>query len=342
MQLIMKAFKKYSLIAILLFLTSCSKEQMVSLSGYALGTTYSIKYIAPVSIDNLEVKVDSLFFNVNRSLSTYIPTSDISKINRGDSSIVVDTYFKKVFEASQKINQLTYGYFDPTVGNLVNAYGFGPEKPLNIVEQQQIDSLLLFTGLHKVRIAPNGIIQKTHPNVYLDFNAIAKGYSVDLLAELLLQNGVNDFLVELGGELVARGTNSIDQKQWSVGIDDPLQKQDMRTYLNVITLTDRAMATSGNYRKYRVDPLTGKQYVHTLNPMTGKPVKSSVLSATVLADSCMEADAMATALMAMPPSLSMQILNNSTDFDALLVFSSPSDDGVETFSTPGFDAIVRN
>lgn len=340
MQLIMTVLKKFSVfLSFVLLLASCSQDQSHSLSGFALGTSYTLKYIAPSPIKGLESQVDSLFFKINRSLSTYIPTSDISKINRGDSTLVVDSYFKKVFETSVKINELTHGYFDPSVGNLVNAYGFGPEKPLHIIKKRQIDSLMQFTGIHKVYINKEGKVVKKHPAIYLDFNAIAKGYTVDLLAELMLDNQVDNFLIEVGGELVARGTNLISQKPWSVGIDHPLQKEGERSYLKVISLTNQSMATSGNYRKYRVDPQTGAHYVHTLNPMTGKPVKSSVLSATVLASSCMEADAMATALMAMPLEMSKKILEQSSEFDALLVLSSPTAN-IELFSTSGFDLTI--
>jgi thiamine biosynthesis lipoprotein len=338
----MMDFKKFSLGFVAFFiLGSCSKDQSHVLSGFALGTTYTIKYNAPIPVNDLEIQVDSLFFKINRSLSTYLPTSDISKINRGDATVVVDAYFREVFEVSKKINQLTNRYFDPTVGNLVNAYGFGPEKPLNTIQQTQIDSLLQLTGMHKVRINNDGNVVKDHPFIYLDFNAIAKGYTVDLLGELLSQNSVDNYLVEVGGELVARGENRITQKPWTVGIDNPLQKGDNRTYLAVITLTNKAMATSGNYRKYRIDSQTGTRYVHTLNPMTGMPVKSRVLSATVLASSCIEADAMATALMAMPLKMSKKILEQSPDFEAFLVLSS-STNSIETYSTPGFQSLVLN
>lgn len=340
MQLTMMDFKKFSFIFSAFFiLGSCSENQSHILSGFALGTTYTIKYNAPNPVNELDTQVDSLFFKINRSLSTYLPTSDISKINRGDSSVVVDAYFREVFETSKKINQLTEGYFDPTVGNLVNAYGFGPEKPLKTIQQPQIDSLLQLTGMYKVSINQTGNVVKDHPLVYLDFNAIAKGYTVDLLGKLLSQNGIDDFLVEVGGELVARGENQTTQKPWTVGIDDPLQEEGKRSYLAVISLTNQAMATSGNYRKYRIDPQTGIRYVHTLNPMTGTPVKSKVLSATVLASSCIEADAMATALMAMPPKLSKKILEESPNFEAFLVLSS-SKNSIETFSTPGFQSLV--
>jgi thiamine biosynthesis lipoprotein len=325
----------FSIIFLGLFFSCQQDDHFVTkrIEGYALGTTYSISFNA----ENLEEtfvehKVDSLFTVLNQSLSTYIPTSDISKINRGDSLLVVDDHFVTVYKQATEIWNTTEGFFDPTVGALVNAYGFGPGKKLNTLSTQQLDSILQFTGWDKTKLNTNNTILKTHPKLYFDFNAIAKGYAVDVLANYLRHLKVTSFLVEIGGEIVAQGKSLKSNSFWKVAIDDPQQGED-RTFIQIITLENEALATSGNYRKFSINETTGEQWVHSINPKTGKAVPSNVLSVSVLAENCMKADAYATALMVMPLQQAKLLIEKQPSLEAYWILSDSLDRVKEVFSS---------
>lgn len=320
-------------------LTSCNSgpaEKMVQ--GEALGTTYHIKYYSPKDV-RLEKALDSIFERVNQSMSTYRETSDISRLNRGDSLVKVDSLFQNVFKLSAEVYEKSGGYFDPTVGNLVNFYGFGPEKGVKEIDSAKVDSLKQYVGLNKIQITSEGRVIKDSPEVYVDFNAIAKGYTIDLIGHYLDSKGVNDYLIELGGELLAKGQNLDKNNSWMVGIDDPGQSSEARTLTAALKLQNRAMATSGNYRKNRVDPETGKMYVHTVNPLTGYAEKSDVLSASVLAENCALADAYATTFMAMGLERSKELLSQLKGVDAYLIYAKENGELGE-YTTPGFREVL--
>ncbi len=326
---------------ILLFLSlSCSsgnsKIIMNHTSGGALGTSYNITYLLPREMD-LQKDIDSVFSAVNHSLSTYQTDSDISRINKGDTTVVIDQMFKDVFVLSKEIHTLTNGYFDPTVGVLVNAWGFGPGQEI-IMDSIRVDSLLDYVGFNKVSLTETNQIKKQHAAIYFDFNAIAKGYAIDRLAVLLDQKGIQDYLVEVGGEVVAKGENRIKEKQWTVGIEDPRDELN-RTLKAVVQLKDRAMASSGNYRKFRVDEKTGKRYVHTIDPKTGYTKNSNVLGATVLANTCAKADAYATAFMAMDLDDSIKLLVQQKEIEAYIIYLD-TDGSIKEFVTDGFKRLM--
>ena len=303
------------------FIFSCSKPANKKIiSGYSFGTSFSIQFEKNNDENIIKNKIDSLFKIVNNSFSTYISDSDISKINRGDSLLVVDDHFKKVFLKSYEIWELSQGFFDPTVGSLVNAYGFGPEKKIKNFSKKQLDSLIELTGFSKVSLTSEGTIKKKYPNIYLDFNAIGKGYIVDIISELLISYDIKNFLIEIGGEIIAKGKNPNSGEFWKVAIDNPSQKNN-RQFIKTIFLKNKALATSGNYRKYIIDSLTGKKYVHTINPKNGKSFQSKILSVSVLASDCMTADAWATALMVMPFRLSKSIIESIEGIDAYWILS---------------------
>ncbi|MCP9198437.1 FAD:protein FMN transferase [Gramella sp. GC03-9] len=318
-----------------LLVASCSKpESGVEIyQGEALGTTYQIKYFSDKDL-NFQSSLDSIFEVINASMSTYITKSDISRINRGETGVEVDMHFKKVFEASEKIYQESNGYFDPTVGTLVNAYGFGPEDKLKEIDSTRLDSLRKLVGFEKVRLTQSNTIEKEHPGIYLDFNAIAKGYTIDVIADHLSQNGVDNFLIELGGELRAKGKNIENDASWIVGIDDPGQQAGNRTLIAKIKLENVGMATSGNYRKYRVDSVSGQQYVHTINPSTGKATRSNMLSATVIAENCMLADGYATAFMALGFERSSEMLKEVQGISVYFIYSDENGEN-KTYVSPG-------
>ncbi len=320
---ILKVFKQwYSVFVLFLGFVACQKNipYAQKISGAALGTTYSLQFVSALEHDQIKKGIDSLFYVANASMSTYWNDSDISKINRGDSTVVVDTHFKAVFEKATEVWKASEGYFDPTVGALVNAYGFGPEKGLPSINKKTKDSLLELTGWDKIQLLPSGRIRKTHPNIYIDFNALAKGYTVDLIANYLSSLGMNDYMVEIGGEIVAKGKSPKSGNFWTIAIDDPQQQKD-RTFITTRTLTDQALATSGNYRKYRLDSETGQRFVHSINPRTGNALKTPVLSVSVLAPDCMTADAWATALMVMPLNKAKIIIKNVSNIEAYWVIS---------------------
>jgi len=317
---------------------SCSEDATVDMheyNGEALGTTYMIKYFSDRDIQ-FEKSLDSILGTINNSMSTYITKSDISRINRGDTAVKVDDHFVKVYNASNKIFKETNGFFDPTVGVLVNAYGFGPGKALNEINDTKLDSLKELVGLNKISINKNGNVQKDHPLIYLDFNAIAKGYTIDVIADYLEGQAVNDFLIELGGELRASGRNLKSGSEWAVGIDNPEAQRTQDSYQAIINLKNAAMATSGNYRKYRTDSLSGRKFVHTINPLSGKAERSNLLSASVIAENCMLADGYATAFMALGLERSKEVLSELKGVEVYIMYSSDNGD-MKIYQSPGFE-----
>lgn len=313
---------RYLIFASLVFvLIGCEKQRESSYAeGNALGTSYHIRVFDNQKIENLPTRIDSVFDAVNQSISTYIETSDISKINKGDSTVRVDKMFRDNFNFSKIIHRKTNAYLDPTVGNLVNLYGFGAEKLPKDIDSTVIDSMMQYVGIDKIKIDKDGNLRKENPNVYIEFNAIGKGYAVDKVADFLKSKNIKNFLVEVGGEIYAEGKNIDSKSKWRVGIDNPLQKEGEREISSIISLENKAMATSGNYRKFRVDSVTGQKYVHTINPKTGYPSKTKILSATVVAENCALADGYATAFMAMPLEEAKAIIKTIAEIDVLLIY----------------------
>ena len=331
----------YSLFVILLITISCQKKQnqFFIIQGEAQGSTYSIKYVANEELVTKN-QIDSLLTAFDLSLSTYRTDSKISKINAGDSTIVVDDLFKETFKASNKIYSETNGLFDPTIGVLVNAYGFGPNHQHTSLNQTQIDSLLVFVGFNKVKLNENNTVSKKYSETYFDFNAIAQGYSVDVVKDFLKSKGVENGIVEIGGELFALGTNIIDSKNWVIGIDDPLQKPEERKLIATIKLENLGMATSGNYRKVIIDSLTGDKFVHIINPKTGNRQKTNVLSATVLAPTCIMADGYATAFMIMSIEESKLFLQNHPELNVMLLYVDDKNN-MQQFVTDNFKKLLQ-
>jgi len=285
----------FPLICVLLFFTACNnKKNVIKIEGNAQGTTYHITYIIEGDI-NYQTAIDSLLKNIDYSMSTWLPNSLISRINNNDKTVLADQYFIDVFNKSLEVSQKTDGLFDVTVGPIVNSWGFGFSKK-ETINNNSIDSLLHFVGYKMVRLEGHKII-KEKPQIQLDFNAIAQGYSVDVLANYLESKGIKNYLVELGGELKAKGKKDADEN-WKVGIDKPNEKELPEIKLQaIINLNNKALATSGNYRKFYVEG--GQKFAHIINPKTGYPAKQNLLSTTVIADDCITADAYATAFMVM-------------------------------------------
>jgi len=321
-------------------LISCGNAdpEVQKYAGEALGTSYHIKLFGPENL-NIDKGLDSIFVVINNSMSTYQKDSDISRINFGDTTVQVDENFKKVFNYSEKIYRESNGYFDPTVGNLVNAYGFGPGSKLAELTRPEIDSMLQYVGFDKVKLTSENKIVKLRPEIYLDFNAIAKGFTVDVIAVFLDKKGIENYLVEVGGELVAKGRNLAKDMSWTVAIENPLQTEENRTFQTALALNNRAMATSGNYRKFRVDSLTGQTFVHTINPINGNSQKSNLLSASVLAENCALADAYATAFMALGLEKSKEMLERIQNVDVYFIYAEENHQ-VKVFASEGFEKVL--
>lgn len=324
--------KKIFLLLIFILLVSCGKEPPTTyqqLAGLAFGTSFNISFDGPDSIVS-EADIDSLIHAMNKSLSTYIPNSDISKINRGDSTIVIDALFQEVFEKSVKIYRETEGAFDPTIGTLVNAWGFGPGTGLAQMSQSKVDSLLVFVGFDQVHLKEGKLIKK-YPQTYLDFNANAKGFAVDVIGRFLESKEISNYLIEIGGEIRARGLNSKDQS-WRIAIEKP-NFDGSRSFQTIIALKDESIATSGNYRKFKIDSLSGEKYAHTIDTKTGYPSKSNLLSASVIANlDCADVDAYATAFMAMGLEKTKLFLEKRNDLKAFLIYND-GENGLKTFAT---------
>jgi thiamine biosynthesis lipoprotein len=329
----MKAFQ----IVLLMFLFSCSNQpqtEPVHFMGEAQGTYYSIIYFDGQQRD-FQLEIDSILKAFDQSLSLWVPNSIISMVNEADTAIEVDEYFTDNFNIAQEVATKTNGAFDPTVGNLTRAWGFGFDASKN-VDTHIVDSILEFTGYQKVRIK-DGYFIKDDPRISIDFNAIAQGYSVGLLGNFLEQKGIENYLVDIGGEVKAKG-NKPDGTEWKVGIEKPAEnRNDARDLKAIVLLKNKSIATSGNYRKFYEEE--GVRYSHTINPKTGYPVQHSLLSVSVLADNTAIADAYATAFMVMGLEKASQFINNDPSLEAFFIYTD-EEGNYQTFMTNGFRAVI--
>ena len=333
-------------LGLLLLFISCSINRTPDIKveqGHVLGATYQISYEAIK--DSLEIKqqIQTVFDNVNRSLSTYLPTSDLAVVNKGDSSKVIDAYFKEVYTTAKSVWRETQGYFDPTVGGLVNAWGFGSEQPINGMGQIQVDSLMEAAGFGKVYLSDDNRIIKENIHTVLNFNALLKGYTIDLIGRIFDDNGIRNYVIAIGGEVMVKGEKEFATKvkNWVVAIESPIKTNKQDVFIAKVKLKNKAMATSGNYRKFRVDPISKEHYVHIIDPQTGYPKKSNVLSVAVIADQCIIADAYATALMVMPFEKTKALLKENSKIEAYIIVADKEGDLFE-YKTKGFQDLLQN
>jgi thiamine biosynthesis lipoprotein len=300
----------------------------VKLEGLAQGTYYSITYYDKQN-QQLGVEIDSLLQAFDLTASVYVPNSLISKINHNQPH-ELNQVFKDIFMKGQEVSRKTNGAFDMTVMPLVNVWGFGFQNREDVT-QTMVDSLLAFVGYEHVRVSDNQVI-KDDSRVMIDFNAIAQGFSVDLIASFLEQKGIHNYLIDIGGEVFAKG-HKPGGEFWRVGIEKPTQhKDDARTLKAVLTLKNKALATSGSYRKYYEK--NGMRYSHTINPQTGYPVNHSLLSVSVMAEDCMSADAYATAFMVMGLEKARDFLKENPELEAYFIYATP-DGKISTWMTAG-------
>ena len=299
-------------------------------NGFVYGTMYSIVYESPNGVD-FQDEITEKFNEYTMMFSTYEEESIISKINNNEPT-ELSPEFITCFNRAMEISEITIGAFDITAGPMVNAWGFGPEAK-KAMTQEKVDSLIAITGYHKVRLE-NGRIIKENPNMKLDMSAIAKGYTSDLIGDFLAEKRCKNYMVEIGGEVVAKGKNERG-KTWTIGItkpdeDDPFGNSEIQAK---VSLPDHALATSGNYRNYYIE--NGKKYAHTIDPKTGYPVQHSILSSTVLAVNCMTADAFATAFMVLGVEAGIEIVERTPEIDVYFVYADEDGDS-KVFMTEDF------
>ena len=304
------------------------KMKLQHVYGQTMGTTYNIKYLNDV---DYKPQIDSILKEVNLSLSTYIPESEISQFNQNGVLDIKSKYFYNVISKSKIIFNNTNGAFDPTIMPLVNAWGFGFENKLAI-DSSLIDSLLQFVDFTKISFDKNRV-ESTKNGMMLDFSAIAKGYGVDVIADFLKSKKIYNYMVEVGGEIVCLGKNYEDAI-WRIGIDNPNYENDTDKKLaQIVELDNIALATSGNYRNFYLDE-NGVKRAHTINPVSGYPVTHSLLSVSVKAKTCMAADGYATALMVSGFENSKKIASSTDEIEVFLIYEN--DSKIETWSTSGF------
>ncbi|WP_291720042.1 FAD:protein FMN transferase [Bernardetia sp.] len=319
-------------------------KKMYQVYGETMGTTYTIKYEAE-SGKNYQMAIDSLLKAFNQSLSTYIPNSEISIFNRMqniDSAIVFqNNFFYPVLKRSREIFEISEGAFDPTLAPLIRVWGFGEIEEPEKIPTEKIDSLLELVGFDKYIVFDEKILKKTKPQIQLNFNAIAQGYGVDVIAFFLEEQNIKNYMVEIGGEVRANGKGT-SGNGWKIGIDKPIEEtkdnpNTERKLQAIVTLNNKSLVTSGNYRKFYIRD--GKKYPHTINPNTGYPVSHNLLSATALADDAITADALGTACMVLGREKALEMIEKLDNAEVFLIYD---DNGtVKTQMSKGFKNFIE-
>lgn len=330
----MKKLSVFLIIVISLF--ACTSRQVynkINFSGMAQGTYYAVTYYDHLN-RNFQPQIDSLLDAFDMSVSMWVPESVISRINRGEK-VLCDTIFINTYNLARRVADESNGAFDYTIGPLVNAWGFGFEDRMK-VDQDMVDSLLPLVDYRQVRLEGNQIIMEKQ-GIKFDFNAVAQGYSVDLAGHFLASKGVSNYLVDIGGEILAVGEKP-GEGPWVVGIEKPSEDEFAERKLETtVKLRNKAMATSGSYRKFYEED--GIRYSHTIDPATGYPVRHTLLSVTVIANDCATADAWATAFMVMGVEKAKEVIASHPELEAYFIFSE--EDGTPgTYYTEGIKELM--
>lgn len=315
------------------------------LEGQTMGTYYRVSYRGDAQ-EGLQSGIDSVLVALNQEVSTYIPESFISRFNSSDTLTLSRTdlagapHFLANLQLSLPIVTTTQGYFNPLVMPVVNYWGFGytPKKPVTQVDSAAVDSLMRFVNWDNLQFSTSEVrLHKRVPGTQLDFSAVAKGYGVDLVAAFLQAKGITNYLVDIGGEVVARGDKGTPDQPWRVGIAVPLESAAPSDYQQAVPLRDIAIATSGNYRNYY--EVEGQKYSHTIDPFTGYPVRSHLLSASIMAADCATADAYATACMAAGLERAYTMIDTLPGLEGYFIFSDEAGN-MDVKMTPGFKAVL--
>ena len=327
---------KYNYIFILLFTCSCQSDfSYKNFTGYTFGTYYDIKVFSEKEILLSDKNFDSIFLAFNNSFSTYKDSSIISKLNNGDD-VDVDDLFFDVYNKSKILNSKTNGLFDPTIGLLLEYYGFGPENSKNIINEDSILQIMETVGFEKISINNRKLIKK-NIRTKLDFNAIAKGYAVDVISNYIESKGLLNYLIDIGGEIKSSGTNISKKDHWKIAINNPDLSNN--NFYKILRLSNLSLATSGNYRNFKIDSITGNKYVHILNPITGKSQQTNILSASVVSSSCFKSDAFATAMMASNLKNAISITENNNDIESFIIYVD-SLNNITDYASAGFKKLL--
>jgi len=331
--------KGFVIIFLILIITSCSQtdtKSLITYSGKAQGTYYHIKHLSN-NKKSYKTQVDSILNLVDNSLSTYKKKSLISKLNLG-IECATDSLFNIVFYASKKVFNESEGYFDCSIGPIVDYWGFYNNKINDSIkiDTQQVNSLISNVGFNKIELIDDSLILPK--GMRLDFNSIAQGFSVDLIGNYFISMGISDFMIELGGEILVKGKNP-NNELWTIGIEKPTDKLDRTEYQLIVPLRNKAIATSGNYRKYYIKD--GIKYSHTINPFTGFPAKNKLLSVTVIHDQCMFADAFATAFLSMGLTKTKEYLERNTNIQVYLVYINKYGEW-ETYISKDLEKMIKS
>lgn len=311
------------------------KSEYLKITGFAQGTNYHITY-ENSNHEDYSADIDSILKAFDKSCSIYDSTSIISRINNNDPSVEADDWFTDVFNKSVEVNASSGGAFDITVGPVVNAWGFG-SSPVLKHDTAYIDSLLQFVGMEKVKLENRKIIKKFQ-GVKLDVNALAQGYSTDIVCNFFNSKGIRNYIVEIGGEVRGKGTNPRNQF-WHVGIDKPSEENSApdEKLQAIIGINNKSLSTSGNYRAFYVE--NGVKYAHTIDPKTGFPARNTLLSATVVCDDCITADAYATSFMVVGVEKSKELLSKLHGIDVYFVYSNPQGE-YEVYFSEGMKKMI--
>lgn len=329
-------------VVVLVSMAACApsaSDEYVRIEGYGIGTTYRI--IARTESDRIpEIKesVDRIFDEMTASMSIFDSTSLVSRINRNETDSI-DMHIEMMLALAGSVNAISYGMYDVTVAPLTAAYGFAGGEAQ---EQPNIDSLLEFVGMDKLRVEQGRII-KSDPRLQLDFNSIGKGYTVDYIASEIERFNIEDYMVEVGGEIACRGRNP-KGGDWRIAVDSPYDGN-MNPGENcqvIISMTDRALATSGNYRRYYINE-EGQKIAHTIDPTTGESAVSDLLSATIIAPTAAEADALGTMCMTLGLERAKEIVADISDVDAYLISAAPmgSEEDFVVWYTPAMEELIK-
>lgn len=295
--------------------------------GPIFGTSYHIKYKSSIDFHR---QIDSTLNLYNASISSYQPQSLVCRINRNDTAVTLNHWFETLFNVSKEVSIASGGAYDITVAPLIEAWGFSYKKKLTITPQL-IDSLRKLVGYQKVKIE-NGYFIKADPRMMIDMSGSGDGYASDVIAELLDSKNITDYMVEIGGEIRVKGV-SPSQKKWSIGIDKPVDSKFSQEIKQVVHISNCALSTSGNYRNYYIE--NGKKYAHTIDPVSGYPVQHSLLSATIIAPTCIEADTYSTACMVLGLEKSLEMIKRNPALEGYFIFSNKKGK-MSVMATKGF------
>lgn len=328
----MKAKVLFVISILFIFLFSCQDVEYKKIEGVTQGTTYHIIYNKD---KDLKPEVDSILNQIDLSLSSYNKKSILYKLNQNED-VPLDEHFIKVFNKSMEISKATNGLFDITVMPLVRFFGFGPDHKISdVFDTTKVDSILQYIGYQKVKIVNNHLV-KADPHIQIDLNAIAQGYSVDVVADYFDRLGIKNYSIEIGGETLSKGVNEYGDA-WRIGVEKPIENTDIldRQVELIVGIKNekKAIATSGNYRKFHIE--NGVKFTHTINPKTGFPARDSLVSVSIMSDNCTTADGYATACMVSGFEKAKKLVESHPELEAFFIYFDKNGN-YKFYITPGF------